>query len=79
MNETYKIECGLVSTLMQDFNKTIGRFHQSVFIPRTTLGLTGTSEGHCVVWENEGEGLLFPFGSTVWHVGWVSSPLRVRR
>ena len=39
---------------LQDFNRTIGRFYQSVFVPNSTLALTGTSEGHGIVWENEG-------------------------
>ena len=39
----------------QDFNKSIGKFHQSVFVPESTLALTGTSEGHSIVWENEGD------------------------
>lgn len=43
---------------VQDFNKTIGRFYQSVFVPDSSLALTGTSEGHCIVWENGGNALV---------------------
>lgn len=35
---------------MQDFNKTLGAYSQSVFVPNSSLGLTVTSEGLGIVW-----------------------------
>ena len=35
----------------QDFNKVVGLFSQSVFQPKSSKVLTGTSVGNIVVWD----------------------------
>ena len=36
--------------LLKEFHKPLGSFSESVLVPETSLGLTGTSEGNGVVW-----------------------------
>ena len=42
-----KLLCGY----FQDFNKVVGLFSQSVFQPKSSKVLTGTSVGNIVVWD----------------------------
>ena len=42
----------------QDFNKPVGVYSQTVFVPGSTRALTGTSEGCGVVWQDLKEGTI---------------------
>ena len=36
--------------VLKEFHRPLGTYSQSVLVPNTSLGLTGTSEGNGVVW-----------------------------
>ncbi len=51
---------------MQEFNKTVGVFSQSVFLPGSDRALTGTSEGCGVVWAPKQHSELATYYHTIY-------------
>ena len=47
----YDCTCIFLFGISQDFNKVVGLFSQSVFQPKSSKVLTGTSVGNIVVWD----------------------------